>query len=336
MFDLLFTLGRAIALKLPPETAHTLGKWVLKNGIFAPGEHELLKSKLFGVELNGVLGIAPGFCKDCDPDFIDALPDWGFSMVEVGSISYEPWKGNPKPRLYRIKENKILGNRMGLNNCGAKEARKRLEFVQRGDYAVSIVPTPGKTGDAAIEDVCATFKEVCGLSPVFVGVNVSCPNTSDAGEFTKNTEHLEKLLHNIGDVNAHLRTKLPIVLKLGPDMLDFMDNFRWVIEKTMNYVDGYEFCNTMPTTDPNRLNGQQHGQSGAMVLRAKTRRGIKFIKEIVGDSKTLIAVGGIETAEDVKAVHELGAAHCLAYTGIVYGMKTPSFAVDLNREYEKL
>lgn len=316
---------------LPAETAHNLGKWLMKSLIRAPGVYQTETSQtvLFDTPISNPLGLAAGF--DKNGDLVDVISRYGFGFSEVGSVTLQGGRGNKRPRLFRLDHENLL-NRMGLNGEPAEVVCEKLKQA-KGIFGVSVAKThsPDIMGDAAFRDVLGTYKLVKELG-VYTTLNVSCPNTKEGKTF----EDPSALCELLAAIKGMGKGK-PLVVKLSPVAL-LSDDGLICLNKTINVcedmgvVDGYVVSNTSPAMDVKCGKG---GISGP-VLRTFVPNMIRHIRERA-PNKWIIAVGGITNGKIMHQYDKLGATVFQAYTGFVHGENYgPDFAHVVLREWEKL
>jgi len=313
-------------LWLPAEMAHDIGKWGMKRGLFAPGRFATPKSEinLFSFKLDNPLGLAAGF--DKNGELLDFVQQYGFSYVEVGSLTYFGGIGNPKPRLFRLRKEKSLLNRMGLNGHPAHIIVDKLKEA-KNPFAVNITKTRSQDimGDDAIRDITNTYKLVKNLEEggklIYITLNVSCPNTAEGKTF-EDPAVLEELLSEINKI----RGERPILIKFSPNLEE--EKLSKLIEVADDRVNGYICGNALPH------NHEKYGIGGITgeMLSLHTNTLIKRARERTG--KTIIGCGGISTGADASIMEHHGADSFQALTGFIYG--GPRFAHEVNKEYLEL
>jgi dihydroorotate dehydrogenase len=315
--------------RLDAERAHELGIEVLKLGIVgrdsAEPATEFGEIERFGLRFANPLGIAAGF--DKNGVVVNRLADLGFGFVEVGTVTFEPQFGNPKPRLFRLPDDQALINRLGFNNDGASVITERLEKIDRRCIVgVNIGKNADVPNDAATENYLQTFELVHPVAD-YVAVNISSPNTPDLRELQR-AESLDKLLASLQRRNTELGVK-PLLVKIAPDLSD--SDFEMIAETCMRSgIAGVIATNT--TISRNGLATKHLEKIGAGGLSGKPLaiRSNEVISTIYRHSKgklPIIGVGGIFSAEDAFAKIAAGASLLEAYTGFVYG--GPAFAHDV-------
>lgn len=260
---------------------------------------------LFGRRFRSPIGIAGGFDKNATMmPFLAAL---GFGFIEVGTVTLNPQPGNPKPRLFRYPKNQALINRLGFNNDGADAVAERL----RGwDRRVPTFVNVGKNRDVPLEGATEAYVEcyrrVAPYADAAV-LNLSSPNTPGLRDLQR-PEHLEELLAAVRSVRSG-----PVLIKIAPDLDDAQ--IQEISEICVRLADGMICTNT--TLD--RLPGMNEtgGLSGKPLL-SKSTNVLAKVREAVGPDYPLIGVGGVFTADDVRAKIAAGANLVQVYTGFVY------------------
>jgi dihydroorotate dehydrogenase len=331
-----YAFVRALLFLLPAETVHHLAFAALRVVMALPLVGWSLRRALkpranvavraMGLSFPSPIGLAAGFDKNAIG--YNSLADLGFGFVEVGTVTGEPQPGNPKPRLFRLKRDRALINRMGFNNAGAAAMRERLLRPRRTIVGVNI----GKTKLVAEEDAIADYvKSTRLLGPLadYLVVNVSSPNTPGL----RNLQAVEKLRPLLAAVARALRevcvTPPPLLVKIAPDLSD--EDVDAVADLSVelglagiiatNTTIGRQGLNTSNSVLETIGDG---GLSGAP-LKTRALSVLRRLKTRVGDKLTLISAGGIESAEDAQARLDAGAALVQVYTSFVYeGPMLPS------------
>jgi|SRR5215470_5543838 len=332
MYGLLFWM---VFRHLPAETAHRLGLGLIRLVAAVPGlgwllrrwltpRDPVLRVRAFGVELAGPLGLAAGFDKDARG--ADALGALGFAFVEVGTVTARAQPGNPKPRLFRLVEDRALVNRMGFNNSGAHAAAKRLGARKRLTHGVAVGVNIGKSkltpeGEAAAD--YAASARVLADGADYLVVNVSSPNTAGLRDLQA-VKHLRPLLVGVRDALDEVNSRrVPLLVKIAPDLAD--EDIDAVADLALELgLDGIIATNTTTSraglvTDPARVEELGAGGLSGAPLKERSLAVLRRLHGRVGDRLVLVAVGGIATAEDAWIRIQAGATLVQAYTGFVYG-----------------
>jgi dihydroorotate dehydrogenase len=326
----LYDITRPVLFQLPAETAHTLIHVGLRGVQHTPAS-DLLASNLivdddrlattqFGLEFPNPVGVAAGFDKNAE--VVPALQDLGFGFVEVGGVTAEPQSGNPRPRLFRLREDEALVNRMGLNNDGAGVVGRRL---LRTDVDVPVGVNIAKSEHIQPQDAPAdyrqTYQRVAEGGDFFV-VNVSCPN-SQGFEELQNRESMAAIFGTLVEAGAS-----PLLVKLSPDLPEpaVEDALDLVAEFDLDGVVATNTSTERPTTlrSPNRT--EEGGLSGKPI-EARATEVVRFVAERV--DVPVVGVGGVASAEDAYRKIRAGASLVQLYTGLVY--EGPTLARDINR-----
>mgnify|MGYP006274673297 CR=1 FL=1 len=321
---------RRLLFSMPPETVHDLVVGALRAGQREPVlsllERTLqvrdprLETTVFGTTFPNPVGVAAGFDKNARiPDILGAM---GFGHVEIGAVTAEPQPGNPKPRLFRLPEDKAIINRMGFNNAGADAIASNLAAAEG---RVPIGANIGKNKNTPLSEAPAEYRRTCeklDADADFFVVNVSSPNTPGLRDL-QDREPLEAILGELVDAGAE-----PLLLKLSPDLS--RDGIAEALELTEELgLDGIVAINT--TTDrPETLAGEnvaeEGGLSGAPIADRATET-VRFVAERT--DLPVLGVGGIFTAADAYEKIRAGAAMVQLYTGFIY--QGPTVARDINR-----
>jgi dihydroorotate dehydrogenase len=326
----LYRALRPLLFRLPAETAHRAVHDLLgvaqRVGLDRPlarryaVDDERLRVEALGERFPNPVGVAAGFDKNAE--LSRALAGLGFGFVEVGGVTATPQSGNARPRLFRLREDEALINRMGLNNDGAATVGERLAAT---DAPVPVGVNVAKSEDVALEDAAGDYRETyeaVGEHADFVVVNVSCPNSQGFRDL-QSREPMERILGELLDAGAD-----PLLVKLSPDlpepaMADAVD-----LVNDLG-LDGVVATNT--TTDrpaslrsPNRA--ETGGLSGAPIESTATEA-VRFVAERT--DVPVIGVGGVSTAEGAYRKLRAGASLVQLYTSLVY--RGPSVAREINR-----
>ncbi|WP_171170352.1 quinone-dependent dihydroorotate dehydrogenase [Ruegeria sp. HKCCA0370] len=325
-------LGLAALHRIDPETAHGMSIRALKSGLApAPGPVTTprLKTVVAGLTLPNPVGLAAGF--DKNGEVLAPLSRAGFGFVEVGAVTPRPQPGNPKPRLFRLTEDKAAINRFGFNNEGMEVMAKRL--ADRPKDAV-IGLNLGANKDS--EDRAGDFVKVlahCAEHLDFATVNVSSPNTEKLRDL-QGKAALTALLSGVIETRDALPRPLPIFLKIAPDLTEAeLQDIAEVARETG--VDAVIATNTTLSRDGLRSaqKDESGGLSGAPLFEKSTSVLARLSKLTDGDIP-LIGVGGISNAEQAYAKICAGASAVQFYTAMVYG--GISLAADIAKGLDDL
>jgi dihydroorotate dehydrogenase len=317
---------------LPAEWTHHVGFALLRALTAVPGVRGLLAAwsrprdpalrvRALGLDLPGPLGLAAGFDKDARG--ADALLALGFAFVEVGTVTAQAQPGNPKPRMFRLTRDRALLNRLGFNNQGAEVAARRLAGGRTGVVGVNIGKTKVVPEDEAVPDYVASAERLAPLADYMV-VNVSSPNTPGL----RNLQTVDKLRPLLAAVRAACdRTsparRVPLLVKIAPDLAD--DDVDAVADLALELgLDGIIATNTTISraglvTPAAEVAALGAGGISGRPVKARALAVLRRLRARVGDRLVLVAVGGIEDADDAWARICAGATLVQAYTGFVYG-----------------
>jgi len=313
-------LGLALLQRLEPERAHDLALWALRRGLVgatAATPEPLLAQKLWGLEFPSPLGLAAGFDKSAVA--LRALGRLGFGFVEVGSVTPRPQPGNPKPRLFRLAEDRAIVNRMGFNNDGGAAVAQRLEDYRVGGGDVPIGVNLGKNKDTveATEDYARGASRFGKLADYLV-VNVSSPNTPGLRNL-QTKAHLLDLSAAVARALAPLgEAKPPLLLKIAPDLdeAELSD----ITAVAMAHFDGLIVSNTTvqrPRSLKAAARKETGGLSGAPLFDLSTAV-LAHIYGLTQGRLPLIGVGGVGDAASAYAKIRAGASLVQVYTAFIY------------------
>jgi dihydroorotate dehydrogenase len=273
-----------------------------------------LEREVFGLKFKNPVGLAAGFDKDAK--LYKELSNLGFGFIEIGTLTPKAQEGNPKKRLFRLKEDSAIINRMGFNNGGVLEAVERL----KKNNGVLIGGNIGKNKNTPNEEATSDY-EICfeALFPhvdYFV-VNVSSPNTPNLRAL-QDKEPLTQLLQTLQNLNLTKPIQKPILLKIAPDLtdeqlLDIID----IIKETQ--IAGVIATNT--TLSREGLQSENKNEMGGLSGKPLTKRStevIRFLSEKSNKAFPIIGVGGIHSADDAIEKLNAGASLIQLYTGFIY------------------
>jgi dihydroorotate dehydrogenase len=289
-----------------------------------------LKTTLFGIDFPNPVGLAAGFDKDAK--LYKELSNFGFGFIEIGTVTPLPQPGNPQKRLFRLKEDQAIINRMGFNNGGVVAAVNRLKKNKNIIIGGNIGKNKITPNSEAIKDYEICFDALFDHVHYFV-VNVSSPNTPNLREL-QDKEPLTKLLTQLETRNREHKTRKPILLKIAPDLtneqlLDIID----IIKETQ--IDGVIASNT--TISREGLVADSKDEVGGLSGKPLTKRAtevIRFLSEKSNKSFPIIGVGGIHSADDAIEKLQAGASLIQLYTGFIY--EGPKLVSDINNQIIRL
>lgn len=334
------SLIRPLLFKFDPEEVHHFTFSFLKNfGFLAklflpkPIEDKRLEREVFGLKFKNPVGLAAGFDKDAK--LFNELSNLGFGFIEIGTLTPKPQPGNDKKRLFRLKEDSAIINRMGFNNGGVDEAIERLKKNSLREPQTDKILIGGNIGknkvtpnEEAVNDYKICFEKLFPYVDYFV-VNVSSPNTPNLREL-QDKKPLTELLSTLQNLNLEKPKQKPILLKIAPDLtdeqlLDIID----IVKETQ--IAGVIATNT--TLSRENLTSENKTETGGLSGKPLTKRStevIRFLSEKSAKAFPIIGVGGIHTAQDALEKLEAGASLVQLYTGFIY--EGPELINEINRE----
>lgn len=319
------SLIRPVLFKFDPEEVHYFTFNFLRKFCKIPGALGFLRSRfnirdkrlereVFGLKFKNPVGLAAGFDKDAKLyKELDAL---GFGFIEVGTVTPKPQPGNEKQRLFRLREDSAIINRMGFNNQGVEQMVERLKNNDDVLIGGNIGKNKITPNENAVDDYVFSFEALFDYVNYFV-VNVSSPNTPNLREL-QDKEPLTRLLNTLQRKNAEKESPKPILLKIAPDLtddqlLDIID----IVKETG--IAGVIATNT--TISREGLVSDNKAETGGLSGKPLTKRStevIRFLSEKSGNAFPIIGVGGIHSAQDAIEKLEAGASLVQLYTGFVY------------------
>ena len=284
-----------------------------------------LEREVFGLKFKNPVGLAAGFDKDAK--LYNELSNFGFGFIEIGTLTPKGQEGNPKTRLFRLKEDSAIINRMGFNNGGVQEAVERL----KSNTSVLIGGNIGKNkltpNELATSDYEICFDALYDYVDYFV-VNVSSPNTPNLRELQEK-EPLKQLLQTLQNKNLARPKQKPILLKIAPDLTN--EQLIDIIEiVTATKIAGVIATNT--TISREGLQSENKLETGGLSGKPLTKRAtevIRFLAEKSNRSFPIIGVGGIHSPEDAIEKLEAGASLIQLYTGFIY--EGPALIKKINK-----
>lgn len=307
-------LGAVLLRQLDPETAHRLAIRALQlTPLPAPGADDpILKTTIAGLQMSNPVGLAAGL--DKNGEALEGLSRLGFGAVECGSVTPRAQAGNPKPRLFRLSEDRAVINRMGFNNEGLEPFAARLARRPTRTAIGANLGANKDTEDKAA-DYVAGLKRLAGLADYFT-INISSPNTPGLRAL-QGREALDDLLGRINE--ARPADGAPVFLKIAPDLIG--EEIGMIVEASIAHrIDALIVSNTTlerPTSLRSAFAGESGGLSGAP-LKPFALKALEAAAEAAGGRLPLIAVGGISSGEDAFARIRAGASAVQVYSALIY------------------
>ena len=321
---MLYSLFRPVLFLADAETAHGLSLAALRLLPLRPAPSPLiLRQRVAGLDFPNPIGLAPGYDKNAE--VFQAAYGLGFGFVEVGSVTPRPQSGNPRPRVFRLVEDRAVINRLGFNNDGMEAVAARLEACPAGKRfgPLGINVGANKDSDDRTADYVTATQRLADLAD-YVTVNISSPNTPGLRAL-QDKAALDDLLAR---VKAATPVGKPVFLKVAPD-LELADIDDIAVSVVDHKIDGLIVSNTTITRPVMRSAhaAETGGLSGAPLRDLAQHRLIDF-RKATGGAIPLIGVGGIASAEDAYARIRAGACLVQLYSALVY--EGPTLARRLN------
>jgi len=310
----LYRIIRPLAFALDAETAHrlTIKALRLMPPHRPPDFPESLRSRVAGLDFPTPVGLAAGFDKDAEvPEQMLSL---GFGFVEVGTLTPRSQAGNPKPRLFRLRKDRAVINRMGFNNGGQPAAYGRLQLDQRLPGIIGVNIGANKDSEDRIADYVSGVRAMSSVAD-YLTINVSSPNTPGLRQL-QDEGALKALLQAVNE--ARPKSGPPIFLKVAPDLGEGEPD-QIVRVAILNKVDAVIVANTTVSRPKleSRHAGEQGGLSGAP-LKELALKALRDFRAASGGQIPLIGVGGIATADDAWERIRAGASLVQLYSAMVY------------------
>lgn len=343
--DMYRQLIKPILFKFSPETAHNLtfkGLRILRKIPFAGKVMKLiyghktpdLSRNVFGIDFPSPVGLAAGL--DKNGEFYNELSWFGFSFIEIGSLTPEPQPGNPKPRLFRLPLDNAIINRMGINNKGVRNA---IDHIQKDPPKTIIAASIAKNSTSASdEDIIGDYKKAFSYLYDFVDmftINVSCPNVKGLQNL-QDVSYLSDILDPLLDLRICCDVYKPILVKVSPDIpTEELDE---ILKYCMQSgIDGIVAGNTTRSREGLRTSEAKvekigsGGLSGAPLYK-KSLAMVKYIHKFTLGRLPIVGVGGIMSPEQAKEMLDAGASLIEIYTGFIY--EGPDIVKKINKYLE--
>tara|TARA_Y100000590_G_scaffold224588_1_gene253996 strand:+ start:7412 stop:8458 length:1047 start_codon:yes stop_codon:yes gene_type:complete len=327
----MFSILKPFLFSLDPEAAHDLAIKSLKfnplpSKMFEAEDEQMLKIELLGKKFPNPIGLAAGFDKSAE--VYNSLLRLGFGFVEVGTVTPLKQFGNPKPRIFRLEDDKALINRLGFNNDGMEIIKNRIKLdKKKGIIGVNIGPNKETTDQK--NDFCIGLKNFIDIAD-YITVNISSPNTEGLRDF-HDEEKLKSLLSSLNKIKKDSKINIPLLLKLSPDIKD--NYISKIVEVALqNDISGIILTNTTNENRDNlvsKIKKEEGGLSGEPLKEISTNIIKKFYKELRGRIP-IIGVGGIDSGRSAYEKIIAGASLLQLYTGFVY--RGPLLAKEIKKE----
>lgn len=336
---------RPLLFKLNPEFVHDLtlkflgvvGRFSFFRSIVRmifKREHQALKCNVFGIDFPNPVGLAGGM--DKNGQYYNELSDFGFGFIEIGSLTPNPQPGNPKPRLFRLPEDKAIVNRMGINNNGVMTAienlkKKKPEVI----LAANISKNSISKGEKIAKDYESSFSLLYDFVDMFV-INVSCPNVEGLTDL-QDTSFLSDIMDPILDKRTTMDIYKPVLVKISLDVPD--DQLNEILSYSMiSGIDGVVVGNTTRSrkglkTDNETIAKIGNGGLSGAPLCQKSISMVRYVHQKTNGKLPIVGVGGIMTPAQAKEMLDAGASLIEVYTGFIY--EGPGFVKTLLQELDK-
>ncbi|MDG1523468.1 MAG: quinone-dependent dihydroorotate dehydrogenase [Hyphomicrobiales bacterium] len=324
-----YSFLKSLLFLFDPEIAHRITINYLKFARFKkPKLYEVLQSEVFGLNFQNPIGIAAGF--DKNGEVAHNLINLGFGFSEVGTVTPKPQPGNPRPRVFRLKDDRAIINRLGFNSVGFSEVKTKLEKI--GDNIIGVNIGANKNSKDFSEDYIKGIKFFSTLAS-YITINISSPNTPGLRNLEV-LENLDVLLDKINNLEREdLLIKIPILLKISPDLE--ADNLKYLCEKVLSSkIDGLIISNTTISRDSISTDTlEKGGLSGKPIFDISTKQ-LRMAYKYTNGKIPLIGVGGVDSAEKAYEKIKNGASLIQLYTGLVYN--GPNLIKDINEDLSSL
>ena len=309
---------------LPPESAHQITIKLLKSNLAVSRkkieEYNALKQTILGIDFVNPLGLAAGFDKNAE--VIKSMLSYGFGFVEVGTITPRPQKGNPKPRVFRLKEDEAVINHLGFNNYGSEKILKNLKSFYSSEYSGGVVGVnigKNKSTENDIDDYLYCIDKLSNYGN-YITINISSPNTPGLRDLQLRgrIERLVKKIQNKQNEIEQLNNK-PIFIKISPDLED--EQLRDIALMSLaNNVSGLIISNSTlkrPSILTSLYKNEVGGLSGKPLFIDSTII-LKKMYSLTNGQIPLIGVGGITNGNECYQKIKAGASLVQLYTALVY------------------
>ncbi len=323
-------LIRPILFRFNGENAHNItfsALNILKHIPFAGNVTRMMFQKdtpeltreLFGLTFKNPVGLAGGL--DKNGEYYNEMANFGFGFVEIGSLTPEPQDGNPKPRLFRVAQDRAIINRMGINNKGVKNA---VEHLRKERPEVIVAANISKNTSSINEDAAKDYERAFALLYDFVDmfvINVSCPNVTGLSQL-QDVSFLSDIIDKLLNLRMYFDQYRPILIKVSPDIPQ--QQLDEIVEYVlMSGIDGIVAGNTTRTRDgltisQDKINEIGNGGMSGAPLYKKNLALVKYISEKTGGNLPIIGVGGIMSPEQAKEMLDAGASLIEIYSGFIF------------------
>ena len=321
---------KPILFRFNPETAHNMimsSLTFLRHVPFAGSimrsiykkETPALQKEVFGITFPNPVGLAGGL--DKNGEHYNDLANFGFGFIEIGSLTPKPQDGNPKPRCFRVPQDRAIINRFGINNKGVKNAVEQLKKDRPNVIvAANISKNTTSINEDAAKDYETSFALLYDFVDMFV-VNVSCPNVVGLTAL-QDISFLSDIVDKLLDLRRYYDTYRPILLKVSPDLSS--EQLDDIIDYCLRSgIDGLVAGNTTRsrdglTIDPKKIEEIGNGGMSGAPVHKKNLELVRYIHTKSEGRLPIIGVGGIMSGEEAQAMMDAGAALVEIYSGFIY------------------
>ena len=331
----MFSKFRSLIFKIDPEVAHNLAIKSLKLNLIPNlfdenKDNTMFQSTLFGKNIDNPIGMAAGFDKSAE--VYNALFKLGFGFVEVGTVTPLEQYGNPKPRVFRLVEDQALINRLGFNNLGAENVSNKIRSnLSKGLLGINI--GPNKDSSDRLNDYLIGFRTFQDIAD-YITINISSPNTENLRNFHEETKFNE-LMNSIHEEKIKLKSKVPIVVKISPDISE--EQIELISKILLDHKVSAIIVSNTTSKNREKLNDilkhQKGGLSGKPLEEEANKLISKFYK-LLKDKIEIIGVGGVDSGESAHKKFLAGASYIQLYTGMVF--QGPNIVGKIKKELKEI
>ena len=331
----MFSKIRSLIFKLDPEIAHNLAIKSLKlnltpNFMSENKDDPMFKTNLFGKEIDNPIGIAAGFDKNAE--VYNPLFKLGFGFVEVGTVTPLEQYGSPKPRVFRLVEDQALINRLGFNNLGAEDVSNRIRSnLNKGLLGINI--GPNKDSSDRLNDYLIGLRTFHDIAD-YITINISSPNTENLRNF-HDEKKFDELINKVQEEKAKLKSKIPIVVKISPDIPE--EQIGMLSKILLDHKVSAIIVSNTTAKNREKLNNilkhQKGGLSGKPLEEESNKLIGKFYK-LLKNKIEIIGVGGVDSGESAHRKFLAGASHVQLYTGMVF--QGPNIVGKIKKELKEI
>lgn len=327
---MIYSLSKSVLFRFDPETAHAMALGAIaKAAALGPGNAALRRFfavpevepvEVMGLRFPNRVGLAAGY--DKDGDGWRGLATMGFGHIEVGTVTPEPQPGNPRPRVFRLVEDRSLINRMGFPGRGADYVARQLDHARPDGLVLGV--NLGKQKDTPLEEAADDYEKLMTRFAAladYLAINISSPNTPGLRRLQERG-FLEELLRRVcvrrDELIDSVGRRVPVVIKLAPDLDP--DQLDVALEAILGSgIDGIVATNTTLSRDGvTSAHGDEDGGLSGALLTEKATEILRMIRTRIDDRLPIIAVGGIMGPDDARAKIDAGATLVQIYTGLIY------------------